>query len=192
MPTAAQRPALKPLLVAIGAMMVVVAASNWLVQYPINDWLTWGAFTYPFSFLVTDLTNRAYGPGRARLVVAAGFLLAVTLSLWLAPWRIAAASGAAFLIAQLLDIQIFNRLRRQSWFLAPLASSAIASVLDTYVFFAGAFAGQGLPWHTWAIGDLSVKLAMALLLLAPFRLLIPKLPIFALLAPFPAPASRSR
>jgi queuosine precursor transporter len=172
--------ALRPLLIAIGAMMVVVAASNWLVQFPINDWLTWGAFTYPFSFLVTDLTNRAYGPARARLVVGAGFVLAVALSLTLAPWRIAVASGGAFLVAQLLDIHIFNRLRQQKWYLAPFVSSAIASVLDTYVFFAGAFAGSGLPWHSWAWGDLAVKLAMALLLLAPFRLLMPKLPVLML------------
>jgi uncharacterized PurR-regulated membrane protein YhhQ (DUF165 family) len=154
-------------------MVVVVCASNYLVQFAIHDWLTWGAFTYPFSFLVTDLTNRTYGPGRARLVVAVGFAFAVALSLWLAPWRIAVASGGAFLVAQLLDIQIFDRLRRQSWFLAPLISSGIASVLDTYIFFAGAFAGQDLPWHTWAVGDLAVKLAMALFMLAPFRLLMP-------------------
>lgn len=184
MSTAAQqrpsRPASgpKPLLIAIGAMIVVVAASNWLVQYPINDWLTWGAFTYPFSFLVTDLTNRAYGPTRARIVVAAGFALAVALSLWLAPWRIAIASGGAFLAAQLLDIQIFNRLRQAKWFWAPFVASATASVVDTYVFFAGAFAGSGLPWHTWALGDLSVKLAFAIFLLAPFRLLMPQLPVW--------------
>ncbi|HKY94919.1 MAG TPA: VUT family protein [Kiloniellales bacterium] len=182
MPTAAQqqpgRPVsgLTPLLIAIGAMMVVVAASNWLVQYQINEWLTWGAFTYPVSFFVTDLTNRAYGPARARIVVGAGFALAVALSLWLAPWRIAVASGAAFLVAQLLDIQIFNRLRRLQWFWAPLISSAIASVLDTYIFFAGAFAGTGVAWHTLGLGDLAVKLAFAILLLAPFRLLMPQLP----------------
>jgi uncharacterized PurR-regulated membrane protein YhhQ (DUF165 family) len=169
-----ERADLRALLLAILAMIVVVAASNYLVQHEINAWLTWGAFTYPVSFLVTDLVNRAYGPGRARLVVAVGFAFAVALSLSLAPWRIALASGGAFLLAQLLDIQIFDRLRRQSWFLAPLISSAIASVLDTYVFFAGAFAGEDLPWHTWALGDLAVKLAMALFMLAPFRLLMPR------------------
>ena len=167
---------LKPLILAIAAMMIVVAASNWLVQYQINDWLTWGAFTYPFSFFVTDLTNRAYGPRRARVVVAAGFVLAVALSLWLAPWRIAVASGGAFLAAQLFDIQVFNRMRRLQWFWAPLFSSALASVLDTYVFFAGAFAGTGLPWHTMGLGDLMVKLAFAVFLLAPFRMLMPQLP----------------
>jgi uncharacterized PurR-regulated membrane protein YhhQ (DUF165 family) len=182
MPTAAQQrpprssPALRPLLIAIGAMMVVVAASNWLVQYQINPWLTWGAFTYPFSFFVTDLTNRAYGPRRARVVEAAGFALAVALSLSLAPWRIAVASGGAFLVSQLLDIQIFNRLRQLRWFWAPFVASAIASVVDTYVFFAGAFAGTGEPWHTLGLGDLAVKLAFAVFLLAPFRLLMPQLP----------------
>jgi len=167
---------LKPLLIAVGAMMVVVAASNWLVQHQINEWLTWGAFTYPFAFFVTDITNRAYGPGRARIVVAVGFALAVALSLWLAPWRIAVASGGAFLVSQLLDIHIFNRLRRMKWFWAPFVGSAIASVVDTYVFFAGAFAGTGEPWHTLGLGDLAVKLAMAVLLLAPFRILMPQLP----------------
>jgi len=157
---------------AVLAMTAIVALSNYLVQFAINDWLTWGAFTFPFAFLVTDLTNRAFGPRRARQVVAVGFLVAVALSLWLAPWRIAAASGSAFLLGQLLDVQIFDRLRRASWWLAPLASSALASLLDTAIFFAGAFAGEGLPWITWALGDLAVKLAMALVLLAPFRALM--------------------
>jgi len=170
-----ERADLRPLVLAILAMVAVVTASNYLVQFEINEWLTWGAFTYPVSFLVTDLVNRAYGPGRARLLVAVGFAVAVALSLSLAPWRIAVASGGAFLLAQLLDIQIFDRLRRQRWFLAPFISSAIASVLDTYVFFAGAFAGEAVPWHTWAVGDLAVKLAMAFLMLAPFRLLMPRI-----------------
>lgn len=153
-------------------MALVVAASNYLVQFPINDWLTWGAFSYPFAFLVTDLTNRAFGARRARLVVAVGFLVAIVLSLALAPWRIAVASGGAFLLGQLLDVQVFDRLRRASWWLAPLISSGLASVIDTFVFFGGAFAGEGLPWVTWALGDLGVKLAMAFLLLVPFRLLM--------------------
>lgn len=168
---------------AVAAMTLVVAASNWLVQFAINDWLTWGAFTYPFAFLVTDLTNRAYGPRRARQVVAVGFVVAVALSFALvdaAFWRIPLASGAAFLVGQLLDVSVFNRLRRAAWWLAPLLSSALASVVDTTVFFAGAFAGEALPWITWALGDLAVKLAMALLLLAPFRMLM------ALYAPLPA------
>ncbi len=168
------------LLAAVAAMTLVVAASNWLVQFAINDWLTWGAFTFPFAFLVTDLTNRAYGARRARQVVAVGFVIAVALSLTLAPWRIAAASGGAFLVGQLLDVSIFNRLRRSSWWLAPFISSALASVLDTAIFWTGAFAGEGLPWITWALGDLAVKLGMALLLLAPFRMLM------AVYAPAPA------
>ncbi|MEM7023823.1 MAG: VUT family protein [Pseudomonadota bacterium] len=153
-------------------MVVVVVASNIAVQYPINDWLTWGAITYPFAFLVTDLTNRRYGPAEARRVVYVGFALAVLLSIWLADPRIALASGAAFLTAQLLDILIFNRLRATSWWQAPLISSGLASTWDTAVFFVLAFAGTGLPWHTWALGDLGAKAAMALLLLLPFRALM--------------------
>jgi uncharacterized PurR-regulated membrane protein YhhQ (DUF165 family) len=156
----------------IAAMVAVVAGSNVAVQYPINEWLTWGAFTYPFSFLVTDLTNRRLGPGQARRVVYVGFALAVVLSVLLATPRIALASGTAFLTAQLLDILVFNRLRRQAWWQAPLISSAIASLWDTAVFFGLAFAGTGLPWVTWAAGDLGVKAAMALALLLPFRTLM--------------------
>jgi hypothetical protein len=154
------------------AMVAVVASSNVAVQYAINEWLTWGAFTYPFAFLVTDLTNRRLGPARARMVVYVGFALAVVLSSLLATPRIALASGSAFLTAQLLDILVFNRLRRQSWWRAPLISSAISSVWDTAVFFGLAFAGTGLPWVTWAFGDLGVKGAMALVLLFPFRVLM--------------------
>jgi uncharacterized PurR-regulated membrane protein YhhQ (DUF165 family) len=154
------------------AMVAVVASSNVAVQYPINDWLTWGALTYPFAFLVTDLTNRRYGPAEARRVAYVGFALAVLLSIALAGPRIALASGTAFLTAQLLDIWVFDRLRRLPWWQAPLISSAIASVWDTAVFFALAFAGTGLPWLTWGLGDLGVKAAMALLLLAPFRALM--------------------
>lgn len=151
------------------AMTLVVAASNWLVQYPINDVLTWGAITYPFSFLVTDLTTRLQGPGRARRAVWAGFALAVLLSAWLATPRIALASGSAFLAGQLLDIQIFQRLRAGSWWRAPLVSSTVGSVVDTAIFFSLAFAGTGLPWVTLALGDLGVKLLLAVLALAPFR-----------------------
>jgi hypothetical protein len=150
-------------------MVVVVAGSNVAVQYPINDWLTWAAFTYPVAFLVTDLTNRRLGPARAREVAYVGFALAVLLSIVVATPRIALASGSAFVTAQLLDIAVFDRLRRLPWWQAPLASSAIASVWDTAVFFSLAFAGTGLPWLTWAIGDLGAKAAMALLLLLPFR-----------------------
>ena len=157
------------ILVGVIAMVVVVAASNYLVQFPINDWLTWAAFTYPVSFLVTDLTNRAFGPAAARRVVYVGFALAVVLSIWLADPRIALASGTAFLSAQLLDIAIFNRLRGGAWWRAPLVSSVCGSVLDTAVFFSLAFAGTGLPWHTWAMGDFAAKLIMAAALLLPFR-----------------------
>ena len=153
-------------------MVAVVAASNVAVQFPINAWLTWGAFTYPFAFLVTDLTNRRLGPGRARTVVYVGFALAVVLSSLLATPRIALASGTAFVTAQLLDILVFNRLRRLSWWQAPLISSAIASLWDTAVFFGLAFAGTGLPWITWGVGDLGAKAALALVLLLPFRVLM--------------------
>lgn len=154
----------------IAAMAVVVTVSNIAVQYPINDWLTWGALTYPIAFLVTDLTNRTLGARAARNVVYVGFALAVGLSIWLATPRIALASGAAFLTAQLLDISIFDRLRQATWWQAPLISSTLASALDTALFFSLAFAATGLPWVTWAIGDYGVKIAVALALLIPFRL----------------------
>lgn len=154
------------------AMTSIVAASNVLVQYPINDWITWGALTYPVAFLITDLTNRRLGAQAARRVVYAGFALAVILSIALATPRIAIASGSAFLTAQLLDVYIFNRFRAARWWLAPLVSSALGSVLDTALFFSLAFAGSGAPWITWAIGDLGVKLAVALTMLIPFRLLL--------------------
>lgn len=150
-------------------MTLVVAASNLLVQLPINDVLTWGAFSYPFSFLVTDLTTRLQGPDRARRAVWVGFALAVVLSVWLATPRIALASGTAFLVGQLLDIRVFQRLRRGTWWRAPLVSSTLGSILDTAIFFSLAFAGTGLPWVTLALGDLGVKLLMAVLALAPFR-----------------------
>lgn len=160
------------------AMASVVTASNWLVQFPINDWISWGAFTYPLAFLVTDLTNRRLGPGRARQVAVLGFALAVVLSWWLAPWRIAVASGTAFLVAQLLDIGLFNRLRQRSWWQAPLIGSVIASVIDTLLFFSIAFAGTELDWRMLAVGDLAVKLAMAVLLLLPYRWLMPRMGVW--------------
>jgi queuosine precursor transporter len=154
------------------AMTVIVTVSNVAVQIPINDWLTWGALTYPVSFLVTDLTNRALGARAARQVVYVGFAVAVVLSVVAAGPRIAVASGLAFLLAQLLDIAIFARLRRAAWWQAPLVSSFIASALDTILFFALAFAGTGLPWTTWALGDYGVKLTLALVMLIPFRALM--------------------
>lgn len=150
------------------AMVAVVVISNVLVQYPINDWLTYGALTYPAAFFVTDLTNRAHGPAAARRAVRWGFFCAVTISAFLATPRIAVASGSAFLAAQLLDVTVFNRLRRRSWWQAPLASSLIGSALDTTVFFSVAFYGEALPWVTWAYGDFAVKVGMALLMLAPY------------------------
>ncbi len=192
-------------LVAIAAMVAVVAASNFLVQFPVDaliggvnlgDILTWGAFTYPVAFLVTDLSNRAFGPQRARLVVVAGFAVAVILSIWLATPRIAIASGSAFLVAQLLDISIFHRLRNSAWWHAPMFSSLVSSALDTVLFFglamAPAFAGidalfgmedssLAFPapllgigpevelWQSLALGDFLVKLVMAVLMLAPYK-----------------------
>ena len=155
------------------AMTVIVVSSNVLVQYPINDWLTWGAFTYPVAFLVTDLTNRALGPARARQVVYAGFALAVVLSIYFATYRIALASGTAFLIAQLIDVRLFDRLREAGgWWTAPLISSTVASVIDTVLFFSIAFSGSGLPWITLAVGDFAAKMCVALAMLIPFRTLM--------------------
>jgi uncharacterized PurR-regulated membrane protein YhhQ (DUF165 family) len=156
----------------IAAMVVVVLASNYLVQFPINDWLTWGAFTYPVAYLVSDLLNRRFGPSLARRVAWLGFAVAVAASLALAPARIAAASGLAFIASQLLDIGIFHRLRRGNWWRAPLVATVIAAVLDSIVFWGIAFAGTDGPWLTWALGDLGVKLAVGVFLLLPFRLLI--------------------
>ena len=174
---------LKHLLLPLLAMTATVVASNYLVQFPLNDWLTWGALTYPLSFLITDLTTRLQGAARARRVVYVGFALAVLLSLWLASPRIALASGTAFLAGQLLDILVFQRLRAGSWWRAPLVSSTAGSVIDTALFFSLAFAGTALPWVTLALGDLAVKLLLALLFLAPFRV------VLALALPTPRPAA---
>src|SRR5690606_27359502 len=158
----------------IAAMVVVVGAANVQVQHPVeafgaDEWLTWGAFTYPISFLVTDLTNRRFGPAPARRVVYVGFALGVALSVALATPRIALASGTAFLAAQLLDVHVFDRLRRQAWWRAPLVSSLLASALDTALFFSLAFAFTPVPWPTLALGDFAVKVVLALAMLAPFR-----------------------
>jgi queuosine precursor transporter len=154
------------------AMMLVVVSSNWLVQYPINPWLTWGAFVYPFAFLVNDLTNRAVGMAAARRVAWVGFGMAVIASLAVAPWRIAAASGIAFIVSQLADVRVFDRLRAQAWWKAPLLGSAAASVVDTILFFSIAFAGTTLDWWLLAIGDLGIKLIMAVALLGPYRAML--------------------
>ena len=154
------------------AMALVVLASNILVQYPLNDWLTWGAITYPVAFLVSELVNRRHGPLHARRVAWVGFAVAVAASLVLAPARIAVASGTAFLLSQWLDISVFDRLRHGTWWRAPLVATLLAAVLDTAVFWSIAFAGTSDPWVTWALGDLAVKLVLGMLLLLPFRLLI--------------------
>jgi len=183
-------------LLALTAMTLVVLSSNILVQHPftywgMGDYLTWGAFSYPFSFLVTDLSNRRFGPRGARRVVYAGFVLAVALSVVLATPRIAIASGAAFLTAQLLDIGIFSRLRDRAWWMPPFISSVISSGLDTAIFFSFAFycgvvpglgltisemLGQtgiaeeciALPWVNLAVADYLVKLALAVIAIAPY------------------------
>jgi uncharacterized PurR-regulated membrane protein YhhQ (DUF165 family) len=164
---------MKPLYVTAvfaAAMVVIIVSSNILVQYPLGDWLTWGALTYPFSFLVVDLANRYHGPRVARQIVYVGFIVALLLSAWLATPRIAIASGTAFLCAELLDVTVFNRLRRLAWWKPPLVSTLAGSVLDTAIFFTLAFAGTDMPWVTLALGDLGVKVAIALFTLLPFRL----------------------
>jgi queuosine precursor transporter len=171
----------------VAAMAAVIVLSNVLVQYTINPWLTWGAFSYPLVFLVTDLTNRALGPQAARRVAWVGFAIAVVVSLMLAPWRIALASGAAFLFSQLMDVAVFNRWRQASWWKAPFIGSLVASVVDTAVFFFLAFAGTGEEWTLLAAGDLAVKALMAAVLLAPYRALLPRLTTWA--APSSAGAS---
>ena len=168
-------PTLAQLWLPIVAMMVVVVSSNYLVQFPVNSWLTWGAFTFPIAFLVTDLTNRAVGAQAARRVAWAGFAIAVVVSLGLAPWRIAVASGVAFIVGQLLDITAFSRLRALAWWKAPLIGSLVASVVDTGLFFFLAFYGSGLDWFTLAAGDLVIKFLMATVLLAPYKLMLPRL-----------------
>jgi uncharacterized integral membrane protein (TIGR00697 family) len=208
----------------VAAMALVVVASNVLVQFPVDgqvgglqfaDILTWGAFTYPFAFLVTDLANRRYGPAVARRIVFVGFMLAVVCSILVPPLlfkygfiefetaanrlvRIATASGAAFLTAQLLDVTVFNWLRRQSWWRAPVFGSLAGSVFDTAIFFgvafsaafafvgpSDAFALENAPlfgvlpvetarWISWAVGDLTVKLLIAVFALIPYRLIAAK------------------
>ncbi len=157
--------------IALGAlaMAVIVYVSNRLVFYPINDWLTWAAFTYPFAFLVTDLVNRRAGAKAALQVVLVGFALGVVLTLIGGDARIAIASGTAFLVAQSLDIGVFSKLRERAWWIAPGVSSTLGSLVDTFLFFSIAFVGTGLPWAQWAVGDLAVKLAMVLLALLPYR-----------------------
>ncbi len=159
-------------LIAVVVMAIIVMASNVLVQYTINRWLTWGALSYPIAFLVADLINRRFGPGAARRVAYIGFVVALVASYWVASPRIALASGCAFLCAQLTDIHVFHRLRRLSWWRAPLLGGIAGALLDTFVFFSIAFAGTSVPWVTLMFGDLGVKLLINTGMLAPFRALM--------------------
>lgn len=171
--------------VAVFCMGLIVVGSNVLVQYPLNDWLTWGGISYPVAFLVTDLLNRRFGPAAARRVAWVGFALALAVSIYLASPRIAMASGVAFICAQLADIQVFDRLRDQRWWVAPLLSGTVGALLDTVVFFSIAFAGTETPWVTWLLGDLAIKLAVNLTMLVPFRALMWNLAKPAPLEPLP-------
>ena len=165
-------------------MGLVVLASNYLVQFPIKHYgleeiLTYGAFSYPIAFLITDLANRSFGKIVARKIVYIGFTIGILFTLIfstnftdLISIRIAIGSGTAFLIAQLLDVQIFDQLRQKKWFVAPLTSSLIGSTIDTFIFFFISFYGTGIPWITLSLGDLTVKFLVALIMLIPFRLLL--------------------
>ena len=165
-------------------MGLVVLASNYLVQFPVKyyglqDILTYGAFTYPIAFLITDLANRSYGKQIARKIVYFGFVVGISFTLFfstnfsdLISVRIAIGSGTAFIVAQLLDVQIFDKLREKSWYVAPLSSSIIGSTVDTFLFFSISFYATGVPWFTLSLGDLAIKLLVTLVMLIPFRLLL--------------------
>ena len=168
-------------------MALVVALSNYLVQFPVNyiglqDLLTYGDFSYPIAFLITDLSNRRYGKNTAKKIVYWGFALGVFLTLYFSTnytnfisIRIAIGSGTAFLVAQLIDVNIFDRLRKKIWFTAPLVSSLIGSSIDTFLFFSIAFYGTDINWITLSLGDLIVKIFVALMMLVPFRLLLSRI-----------------
>ena len=165
-------------------MGVVVLSSNYLVQFPVNYYglneiLTYGAFSYPVAFLITDLANRSFGKHIARKIVYLGFILGVGFTILfstdfadLISIRIAIGSGAAFFIAQLIDVQVFDNFRKKKWFIAPLTSSIVGSSIDTFLFFSISFYGTGVPWITLSFGDLAVKLFVALIMLIPFRILL--------------------
>jgi uncharacterized integral membrane protein (TIGR00697 family) len=167
-------------------MGVVVLTSNYLVQFPIKHYgleeiLTYGALSYPIAFLITDLANRSYGKEVARKIVYIGFALGVSFTLLfstnfadLISIRIAIGSGTAFLVAQLLDVQIFDNLRKKTWYIAPLTSSIFGSTVDTFLFFSISFYATGIPWVTLSLGDLTIKILITLLMLIPFRLLLKK------------------
>ena len=163
---------IRKFLFPIAAMSFVIGLSNYLLQFPVNDWVTLAAFSFPLCFLVTDITNRLYGAKNARYIIYAGFILGVVLSLWLADVRIAIASGTAFLVSQLLDVAIFDKLRNQAWWKAPVISSFLASITDGVLFYSLAFYGQDLPWIQWAIGDLAVKIIMVAICIIPYRHLV--------------------
>ena len=173
----------------IFCMGVIVVLSNYLVQFPVKFYnleeiLTYGAFSYPITFLITDLSNRAYGKKITRKIVYLGFIIGVLLSLLvstnfsdLISIRIAIASGTAFFIAQNLDIQIFDKLRKRKWYIAPLYSSMVGSIVDTFLFFSISFYKTGIPWVSLALGDLIIKFVIALVMLIPFRILIGKIKV---------------
>ena len=168
-------------------MALVVSLSNYLVQFPVNffglkNFLTYGAFSYPVAFLITDLANRRYGKNIANKIVYLGFALGLFLTLYfstnfsdLISIRIAIGSGTAFLVAQLIDVQIFDRLRKKIWFVAPLTSSIFGSAIDTFLFFSISFYGTSMNWITLSFGDLCVKIFIALAMLIPFRLLLSRI-----------------
>ena len=186
--TASQR---KLFLILSFFMGLVVIASNYLVQFPVKFYdlenlLTYGAFSYPITFLITDLANRAFGKRIARYVVLVGFFIGIILTLFVSTnfddiisIRIAIGSATAFIIAQNLDVNIFDKLRKRTWYVAPLTSSTLGSTTDTFLFFSIAFYSTNIPWITLALGDLAVKLIVALIMLIPFRLLISKVNSFA-------------
>ena len=163
-------------------MAAIVLVSNYLVQFPIKYYglekiLTYGAFSYPIAFLITDLTNRKYGKKVAKKIVYFGFFLGVILTFYfstnfadLISVRIAFGSGIAFITAQLIDVQIFDMLRNKKWFIAPLTSSLFGSTIDTFLFFSISFYGTGINWINLSLGDLLVKIIVALVMLIPFRI----------------------
>ena len=174
----------KTILLLSLVMGVIVLASNYLVQFPVqyyglSEILTYGAFTYPMAFLITDLANRSFGKELAKKIVYFGFFIGISFTLFFSTnfsdtisIRIAIGSGTAFIISQRLDVYIFDKLRKKYWFIPPLASSINGSVIDTFLFFSIAFYATGIPWFTLALGDLAVKLFVALLMLVPFRILL--------------------
>ena len=165
-------------------MGVIILVSNYLVQFPIKYYgfekiLTYGAFSYPVAFLITDLANRSYGKVAAKKIVYFGFAIGILFTFFfstnfsdLISIRIAIGSGIAFIVAQLLDVQIFDKLRQKKWFVAPLASSFVGSTFDTFIFFSISFYGTGVPWISLSLGDLRVKILVVLFMLLPFRLLL--------------------